>query len=420
MNKKCALFAALLMLACAAFGCDVTPISQENTYMQAASTEPQPIEFETLPPVSTQTATVPVQDASVHFLAVGDNLVQKRVYEAAQKYAEDGQDYNFNYCYKNVADKIAAADLAYINQETIIANDEYEISGANLNFNSPTELGDEIVDLGFDIINMSNNHALDKGVGGLSATLDYWEGKQAEHNNIITVGCYRNEADMNDYRIAEVNGMTIGYLAYTEHINGYSVPSDSEMRVPLTSENDLIEAQIKELDSMVDAVVVSAHWGAEDTHTVSDAVKTLAADMIEWGADVIIGTHSHTLETMEYITRSDGTQGFVFYSLGNFISAQTDSFNMVGGMAEFELKRTAGAVTVEHVQVTPVLTHYDDGSLTNLRLYSYEQYTDALVADHGLPYSPIGSAKVWSWDVINTIIRNNIPEEFRSDDIIME
>ncbi len=414
MNKKCALFAALLMLACAAFGCDVTPISQENTYMQAASTEPQPIEFETLPPVSTQTATVPVQDASVHFLAVGDNLVQKRVYEAAQKYAEDGQDYNFNYCYKNVADKIAAADLAYINQETIIANDEYEISGSNLNFNSPTELGDEIVDLGFDIINMSNNHALDKGVDGLRATLDYWDRKVSEAETPLhVIGAYRDEADMANYRISEVNGMTIGYLAYTENLNGYSLPSDTSMLLPQTSETTLIERQIKELDGMVDAVVVSAHWGVEDTHVVSDSVKSLANNMIEWGADVIIGTHSHTLETMEYITREDGSQGFVFYSLGNFISAQTDSFNMVGGMAEFELKKSGGVLTVENVQVTPVITHYDDGRLTNLRLYPYYMYTDDLVAGHGLPYSPIGSAKSWSWDVIDTIIENNIPEEFR-------
>ncbi len=410
MKKRYTAFTAALLLTIAACGCDMQKISQEPPETQMPATEGVPVPFETVP--MTTEAPVP-EDTSVHFLAVGDNLVQKRVYQSAQDHAAEGEAYNFDYCYHTVADKIAAADQAFINQETIIAGHEYEISGSNFNFNSPTELGDALVDLGFDVIGMSNNHALDKGTGGLSASLDYWDGKQAAHDNIITVGCYRDEADMNDYRIAEVNGMTIGYLAYTEHINGYSVPSDSEMRVPLTSETTLIEAQIKELDSMVDAVVVSAHWGAEDTHTVSDAVRTLAQDMVEWGADVIIGTHSHTLETMEYITRTDGTQGFVFYSLGNFISAQTDSFNMVGGMAEFDLKRTANAVTVENVQVTPVITHYDDGRLSNLRLYPYDQYTDELVADHGLPYSPIGTAKVWSWDVINTIIENNVPEEFR-------
>ncbi len=422
MKKRIASFSLALLLTAAACGCGFKPISQENSYTQPISSDYQPIPVETQEHLSgeptielpTELPTEPpVQDTAVHFLAVGDNLVQKRVYQSAQKHAAEGEEYNFNYCYKNVADKIAAADLAFINQETIIAGHKYEISGSNFNFNSPTELGDEMVDLGFDIICMSNNHALDKGTGGLGAALDYWDTKIAANPSLRVIGCYRDAQDMENFRISEVNGMTIGYLAYTEHINGYSLPSDSPMKIPLTSETTLIEQQIKALDGMVDAVVVSAHWGAEDTHTVSDGVRSLAKNMIEWGADVIIGTHSHTLETMEYVTRTDGTQGFVFYSLGNFISAQTDSFNMVGGMAEFDLKRTNDQVTVENVQVTPVITHYDDGSLTNLRVYPYYMYTDELVADHGLPNSPWGTAKTWSWKVIDTIVQNNVPEEFR-------
>ncbi len=416
MKRKCIAFLTAALLAVSVSGCDVKKISQTNTYNQPAETSYIPVATDT-PSVSVETGTLPApaaEDTSVKLLAVGDNLVQKRVYEAAQKYAENGEEYNFNYCYKNVEDRIAAADLAFINQETIIANDQYEISGANLNFNSPTELGDEVVDLGFDIICMSNNHALDKGTGGLSATLDYWENKISDAQSpLYVIGAYRNEEDMADYRISEVNGMKIGWLAYTEHINGYSLPADSPMRLPKTDERALIEAQIKELKEMTDAVVVSAHWGTEDTHVVNENVKNLAQDMIEWGADVIIGTHSHTLQTMEYITRSDGTKGFVFYSLGNFISAQTDNFNMIGGMAEFELKRTNGEVTVEQVQVTPLITHYDDGNLSNLRVYPYYMYTSELVSGHGVPNSPWGTAKSWSWDVISKIVEDNIPEEFR-------
>lgn len=416
MKRKCIAFLTAALLAVSVSGCDMKKISQTNTYNQPAETSYIPVATDT-PSVSVETGTLPTpaaEDTSVKLLAVGDNLVQKRVYEAAQKYAENGEEYNFNYCYKNVEDRIAAADLAFINQETIIANDQYEISGANLNFNSPTELGDEVVDLGFDIICMSNNHALDKGTGGLSATLDYWENKISDAQSpLYVIGAYRNEEDMADYRISEVNGMKIGWLAYTEHINGYSLPADSPMRLPKTDERALIEAQIKELKEMTDAVVVSAHWGTEDTHVVNENVKNLAQDMIEWGADVIIGTHPHTLQTMEYITRSDGTKGFVFYSLGNFISAQTDNFNMIGGMAEFELKRTNGEVTVEQVQVTPLITHYDDGNLSNLRVYPYYMYTSELVSGHGVPNSPWGTAKSWSWDVISKIVEDNIPEEFR-------
>lgn len=164
---------------------------------------------------------------------------------------------------------------------------------------------------------------------------------------------------------------------------------------------------------MVDCVVVSAHWGTEDTHTVRMSDKALAQDMIDWGADVIIGTGPHTLQTMEYLTRADGTKGFVFYSLGNFLSGQTDNFNMVGGMAEFRINRTAdGSVTVEDVALTPIITQYDDGGLHSVRVVPYYLYTDELAAGHGIPYSPYGTAKNWGWDVINNIVYNNVPPEY--------
>ncbi|MBE6825791.1 MAG: CapA family protein [Ruminococcus sp.] len=420
MSKRCAAMLLAMLLTVSASGCGTARIEHtlpgetEPAATLATGTPAAPLPEETTQP---PTETLPlIQDATVSFLAVGDNLVQTSVYKTAASHAEEGEDYDFSYCYQHVADRIAAADVAFINQETVIA-EGYEVSGSNFNFNSPPELGYEVLELGFDVICHANNHALDKGTGGLSATLDFWDARMAESETPIQViGAYRDAEDMSNYRIAEVNGMTIGYLAYTEHINGYRVPEDSPIKIPLTSDTALIESQIKELSGMVDAVVVSAHWGNEDTHTVRDDVKTLAADMIEWGADVILGTHSHTLETMEYITRSDGTKGFVFYSLGNFISAQTDNFNMVGGMAEFNLHFDADTmdVTVEDVRLTPVITHYDNGSLRNIRVYPYDKYTDELVAGHGVPYSPAGTAKSWNRDVIEKIIYNNVPEEFRN------
>lgn len=355
-------------------------------------------------------------NSSVSFVAVGDNLIHTRVYKTAEEHAADGESYNFRYCYENVADEIAGADLAFINQETVICNGEFEISGSNLNFNSPNELGDALIDLGFDIIGMANNHVLDKGESGMRACLDYWDSRVEANPNLLVLGVYRDYQDMFDYRITEVNGVSVGVLAYTDHTNGYSLPAGSEMEIPYLADTELIEHQIKELKEQVDCVVISAHWGVEDTHTVPDSVKQIAADMVDWGADVIIGTGPHTLQTMEYLTRPDGSQGFVYYSLGNFISGQTDNFNMVGGMAKFDIVKTNGTVTIENPVLTPVITQYETGNLLDVRVYPYYMYTDELVANHGVPYSPIGTAKNWSWDVVNTIIENNVPEEFRKLD----
>lgn len=380
---------------------------EESASATAASTQAATAEPTTAPPP---------EDKRIHVVAAGDNLVQTAVYRNAASHATDGT-YDFLPLYENVRSIIEAGDISILNQETLIANDEYDVSGSNFNFNSPSQLGDDMIDLGFNVFTMANNHVLDKGTGGLEATLDYWDAR-CELNDIVVCGAYRNETDMQNIRTMTVEGVTFAFLAYTEHMNGYSIPSDSPLRVVMTNETELMESQIKQAEQIADVVIVAAHWGVEDTHTVSEDRKLLAQDIVEWGADVIIGTHPHTAETMEYITRSDGTQGFVFYSLGNFISAQTDNFNLVGEIADFDVvvDGVTNEVTLENVGVIPVINHYDDGSFSNMRLYPYSMYTAELADGHGVPYAPMGTAKNFSMDVIDSIINANIPEEFRKLD----
>lgn len=364
--------------------------------------------------VTTTTEPVIPPDISVNLLAVGDNLVQSNVYLAAQVLA-GGAGYNFGPVYENVKPIIQAADVAIINQETLICGGDYEISGTNFNFNSPVELGDAMVDLGFDIFTTANNHMLDKGVGGLASSLDYWDGMMQKYP-ILTLGAYRNQTDQETIRVQYIKGMRIAYLSYAEHLNGYSLPEDTEIRIGMTYDRELIERQIKRAKEVADAVVVAMHWDEEDTTYIREDVKELAQDVVNWGADVIIGTHSHTAETMEYLTRPDGTRGFVFYSLGNFICAQTDNFNVVGEMSSFNLVKhgDTGAVTVEDIGVMPVITHYDAG-YSNLRLYPYNMYTAELANAHALPYTHAypETAKDFGMDTINRIVNENIPAEFQ-------
>ncbi|MBE6857791.1 MAG: CapA family protein, partial [Ruminococcus sp.] len=133
---------------------DVTA-SQTTVVTTTTTTEPT-----TLPPP---------EDKVIHVVAVGDNLVQTAVYRNAQRHATDGT-YDFLPLYENVRDIIESGDISIINQETLIANGEYEVSGSNFNFNSPVELGDDMIDLGFNVFTLANNHLMDKGTGGLEAT----------------------------------------------------------------------------------------------------------------------------------------------------------------------------------------------------------------------------------------------------------
>ena len=382
----------------------------ENAAAEAAPTE-APTEAPTLPPP---------EDKRVHVVAAGDNLIHYSVYMNAMELAGPGEKFNFKPMYENVKYLVESADVAVINQETIISESN-EIRGANggaLLFNSPPEVADAVIDLGFDVFTMANNHLLDFGADALEESINFWN-RKAQENNLTVLGAYLNEEDANRIRVREVNGVKIAFLAYAEHINGFEIPDWSSLRVVMNYEEDVIERQIKEARELADVVIVSAHWGGEDTFDVSEDRVELANKMVNWGADIILGGHTHTPQTMEWITRDDGTKGFVFYSMGNFICAQTDNFNLVGEMPDFDLviDGETGELSIEDIGVIPTIVHYDDGNFSNLRIYPYSKYTPELAASHGIPYAiPQGTYTSFDWDILNHIIDTAIPQEFQKLD----
>ena len=115
--------------------------------------------------------------------------------------------------------------MAVLNQETIIStsNPIRGADGGALLFNSPPEVSDAVIDLGFDVFTMANNHLLDFGADALEESINFWNAK-AEANDLTILGAYLNEDDANDIRVREVNGVKIAFLAYAEHINGFSFP----------------------------------------------------------------------------------------------------------------------------------------------------------------------------------------------------
>lgn len=371
---------------------------------------------------TTEVATTePVSDDKrVHIIAAGDNLIHYSVFKYAEKLAENGENYNFKPIYENVKYLIQDADIAVLNQETIISesNEIRGAEGGELLFNSPPEVADAVIDLGFDVFTMANNHLLDFGEDALTESIQFWNHK-AEENNLTVLGAYLSDEDAENIRVREVNGVKVAFLAYAEHINGFSFSYDSPLRVVMNHEEDVIEKQIKKASEIADAVIVSAHWGNEDTTLVSDERKQLAEKMIDWGADVILGCHTHTAQTMEWIERDDGSKGFVFYSMGNFVCHQTDNFNLVGEMPDFDIviDGTTGDTRLENVGVIPNIIHYEQGDDPNLRVYPYSMYTPELAEKHGVPYAePRGTYPDFSWDILNSIIDEAVPEEFCKTD----
>ena len=410
----------LLVLTVSGVSCACNKISSTSGEPTTESSTAKPAE-EASSEATTEATTEPAaQDKRVHVVATGDNLIHYSVYKNAEALA-GGYGYDFKPMYENMRSIIESADVAVLEQETIISPSN-EVRGANggaLLFNSPPEVADAVIDLGFNVITMANNHLLDYGTAGLEESINFWNNK-AKQFDLTVLGAYLNEQDANNIRVREVNGVKIAFLAYTHHINGFEgLLADSPLRVIMNEEEDVIERQIKQAKQMADVVIVSAHWGQDDTLVVTQDRIDLANKMVNWGADVILGCHTHTAETMEWITRPDGTKGFVFYSMGNFICAQTDNFNVVGEVPDFDIvvDGKTNEVRLEDVGVIPTIVHYEYPDFANMKIYPYSMYTPELAAKHGLPYAiPRGTYTDFGWDVINSIIDSAIPKEFQKLD----
>lgn len=395
-KRAFALIIAALLCGCSAAPVDessnavVITSSQTGTAAEAeekdettAKTETETVtEAPSVETEATETATEAPPPPKVTFTAVGDNLIHSTIYKQAAARAEelDYTEYDFTYAYENVADRLGNADISIINQETIIANGELEPDDYPC-FNSPVELGDHMRKLGFDIFCMANNHVLDKSAKGLEAALRYYDGR-----GMIRVGAYRDEDDRSKVRIVEENGMRIAFLAYTEHTNGITLPGDSPLTYGSIKDEDAITRALYETETAEkksDAVIVMLHWGTEDSDVIDSYQRPLAQRFADAGADVILGSHPHVLRNMEWINRDDGGRTLCVYSMGNFISAQYERPNLIGGILDFALELNGERPDVKDIRFTPTVTHYD-AHFADLRLYLYQDYTEELASRHGM------------------------------------
>ena len=358
-------------------------------------TEPEP-EPEPQPVVET-----------VRFSATGDNLIHSKIYQQAAARAVGDAAYSFDYCYANLVPFYSDFDVNWINQETL-CTDELAPSTYPC-FSTPGDCARALYRAGFRVFSLSNNHTYDKGASGIAATLRFWASMPAD---VVTTGLWRGEADYGTIPLHTVNGVTIAYLSYTEHTNGIPRSSAMEANVLYTSQTDVIEQQVRQAAQLADFVVVGVHWGVEDSHTITGAQRTLAQQLADWGADVIVGTHPHVLQNAGWLTAEDGRRVFAAYSLGNFLSTQSKKDQLIGAVLTLRLQKTTspdGTVQLEVLdpQLHPTVTHYGAGK-SDVRTYLYRDYTPELAAAHGVR----ANDSDFSYDYIRAVAQQYIDPAF--------
>ena len=336
-------------------------------------------------PVSTeQTITTKQGSTTATLMCAGDNLIHRGIYNQAK--SRGGSTYDFSYAYNGVADIIKKADIAFLNQETVMAPSK-EPSSYPL-FNSPPELLDEMIEIGFDVFNQSTNHVMDKGLSGALEDYELFHSK----NDILLTGLYKTWDEMFIPQTITKNDITFSFVGFTEYLNGLNVPADSDLGlVYLTDKRHTQEELYATMQKMIDAakeasdiVCVSMHWQNENITTPCESQKEIVGKLVDMGADIIIGTGPHVLQPIEFIERDDGSKTLVIWSLGNFISGQVNKPNLLGGIADITVKKDYATdnTYVDAVSFIPTVTQYG-ASFTNVRIIPFADYSEQLAASHG-------------------------------------
>lgn len=324
--------------------------------------------------------------ATARLMCAGDNLIHRSIYRQANERSDNG-GYDFSYAYDGIRDIISLADIAFLNQETVI-DPESEPSTYPL-FNSPAALLDEMIDIGFSVFNQATNHVMDQHESGARRDIELFKSK----NDIILTGLYENQEEMLKPQTVQINGITFSFVGFTEYLNGLTVPSNSDLGLLYLTDTrttkDALYAKMKQMIDIAkensDVVCVSMHWWDENITEPDESQQNIMDKLMDYGADIVIGTGPHALQPIEYRENGDGENALIIWSLGNFISCQSSKVNLLGGIADVVVKKDfdTDKISIESAKLIPTITHYGSG-YSNVRIIPYNNYSADLAASHGV------------------------------------
>jgi poly-gamma-glutamate synthesis protein (capsule biosynthesis protein) len=226
------------------------------------------------------------------------------------------------YPFQKIKPVLEEADIAFINLETPLS-DTAKRKGA---FLAPTAFAAGLKWAGVDVVATANNHALDAGVAGLKDTLT-----SLSQVGLPAVGSGKDLASARQPYISEKNGIRLGFLAYTMSENsGDASYAKSNRAGVMPTDLTLIREDIQKLRSKVDYVIISCHWGLNDSEKPPFWVRNLARQSIDSGADIIFGHHPHFPQGIEIYNNKP-----IIYCSGNFIFGHNHPFWTDNFLAKF-------------------------------------------------------------------------------------
>jgi poly-gamma-glutamate synthesis protein (capsule biosynthesis protein) len=266
----------------------------------------------------------------VSLLFIGDIMGHEEQIWSAEN--RETHTYSYDTVFSFIKDEISEADVAVANFEVTLSGAPYSGYPA---FSSPAALAAACKNAGVDYLVSANNHAADKGKRGILSTISKLDSLGIPHTGTFADSIRRETLYP---MIIEKNGISLALLNYTYGTNGIAVPAPLIVNM---LDKDLIAKDIEKAKRLnPDAVIVFLHWGTEYDTVPSKSQTDIAQYLIDRGADLIIGSHPHVIQRMEWIkTDSCSKDRIVVFSLGNFVSNQRRPKTDGGTMVRIELEK---------------------------------------------------------------------------------
>jgi len=250
---------------------------------------------------------IPIQKIkadNLTIIAVGDIMLGRYIGKDMAK-----KNKGFLHPYKLIKATISKANIAFGNLESPISA-RGKSTGKKYSFRASTESIAGLVDAGFDVLSLANNHSMDFGPQALHDTISL-----LKKNSISVVGAGKNLAEARKPAIFISSSTTVAFLAYDCTFRWTFASNKKTGTCPARIK--LIREDIKKVREKCDIIIVSFHWGNEYSEKVSDFQKKMGHATIDAGADAVVGHHPHVLQGIEFYKNKP-----IVYSLGNFIFDQ--------------------------------------------------------------------------------------------------
>ena len=323
------------------------PVKQETPVIREteAPTEEAPKTSQIKEPVTT-----------IHIRAAGDLNVTNSVVESGLS----AIGFDFNRAFKDVASILSEADLTVMNMEGNFCGEPYGTSTTS----APVELLRDLRGAGVDLLQVANSCIINNGMIGMTSTLN-----AIRASGIEPVGAYANESELRQskgYTMTNIRGIKVAFVAFTKGLGGRGMPAGNDDLVNLLYEDYATTYKKEDKDRITkilqnvetekpDITIALVHWGSEYNDDISSSQSYLVSLLKKNGVDVILGTHSHTLQSVDF----DPLKGtLVAYSLGDFYGDAQRGATNYSIILDLEItKDTAAGVTkVTDYSYTPIYT----------------------------------------------------------------